>query len=614
MPAPHARQFQRAAEAAINKLQAHILALKPGGKSPLEHGWQDELVNSLEEAVAWHPKGPYAGCNVGIACGPSGFVVVDPDRHGDVDGIQNLHELVAKLDLDEDEVFDTYTVRTPSGGLHLYYKAPLGPPPVGRDLCAGVNTRSRGQLVVAAGSRTDQGEYVVEKDRPIRRLPAPFAAILAREVESADRVKKFTMDEAESYIETQALAPLRDCLGNRNIQLNNSACVVGHFVPEYWPEDEAQEMLLEAAEECGLVADDGNEQCVATIRSGLRKGMNDWTAVRPESKGKEDEPSLDWKLVSGADFILNTPEQTPAIWGTGHQVLWAEGEPLIITGPTGVGKTTIGAQLILGRIGQADSLLGFDLKPGRKVLYLACDRPKQIARALRRTFKNIDPAVLDERLVFQQGPPPRDLARNPEMLLELAQRVGADTVVVDSVKDVAVKLSDEETGQGLHRAFQLCIANDIEVVAYHHQRKKAGGSEATKPRTIDDMYGSAWIAAGAGSVVLIWGAAGDSRVELIHLKQPAEKVGPLNLLHNHAAGTTSIAEDTGPDLWELLVEAGGCGLTVKQAIEKAANEDQPGRALTERYRRMLDGFVDQGHATKESVKGGSAIYVAKTPG
>ena len=39
------------------------------------------------------------------------------------------------------------------------------------------------------------------------------------------------------------------------------------------------------------------------------------------------------------------------MWGDGERVLWPEGEGVMITGHQGVGKTTIGQQLVLHRVG-----------------------------------------------------------------------------------------------------------------------------------------------------------------------------------------------------------------------------------------------------------------------
>jgi hypothetical protein len=53
---------------------------------------------------------------------------------------------------------------------------------------------------------------------------------------------------------------------------------------------------------------------------------------------------------------------------------------------------------------------------------------------------------LHEHLTVWQGPPPHDLAKHPSLLLELCKQASADAVIVDSLKDAAVGLSDDEVG------------------------------------------------------------------------------------------------------------------------------------------------------------------------
>lgn len=246
----------------------------------------------------------------------------------------------------------------------------------------------------------------------------------------------------------------------------------------------------------------------------------------------------DHRLVSGSS-VLDAPECVVSIWGQGHQSLWAKGEPLLVVGPDGIGKTSLAQQIVLALVGIGEpSLLGFPLSAGGgRVLYVAADRPAQAVRSLRRMVTEDDRKTLEERLAIWRGPLPFDLASEPDGLLALARRAGCDYVVPDSLKDVAADLSKEETGHGLNRAFQQCCANGVEVMALHHQRKaQAGGG---KPRQLADVYGSRWITAGCGSVVMLWGEAGDPLVELTHLKQPDEPVGPLKLVHDHVRGRTT---------------------------------------------------------------------------
>ena len=100
----------------------------------------------------------------------------------------------------------------------------------------------------------------------------------------------------------------------------------------------------------------------------------------------------------------------------------------------------------------------------------------QIRRAMRRLFGEEHRQLLDERLVVHEGPLKLDLGRVPEQLIETVQDAGAGSVFIDSLKDAAVKLTDDEVGGNLNRAVQFAVRDGIEVVGLHHQRKGQGGS------------------------------------------------------------------------------------------------------------------------------------------
>lgn len=251
------------------------------------------------------------------------------------------------------------------------------------------------------------------------------------------------------------------------------------------------------------------------------------------------------RLIDGAAFLLDQPPEPPAIWGAGTEVLWAQGESLLLVGPTGVGKTTISAQ-ILERLLQGGDLLGWPITPTEnRVLYLAMDRPAQIARAVARTLAPLDRDLLADRLTFWRGPLPHDLGTRPETLVELCQQADARTVFIDSLKDAAVKLNTDEVGGNLNRALQMCLAEGVDVLASHHHRKAERGTSRA-PTTVDELFGSSLIASGAGSVVQLWGAPGDLVVNLSHLKQPAEQIGPLKVLHDHTAGRSEVMRGFDP--------------------------------------------------------------------
>lgn len=326
------------------------------------------------------------------------------------------------------------------------------------------------------------------------------------------------------------------------------------------------------------------------------------------SAPKEPTPAY----VLGGAFILDVPDTIPAIWGAGNDVYWAEGESLIIAGPQGVGKTTLAIQLIRARLGLSPGkILGQPVQPGGRVLWLAMDRPAQARRAARRHFAEADRDVLNDRLAVWQGPPPGDVAKHTGLLTHLAEQAGADTLIIDSVKDAAIGLSDDTVGAGYNRARQTALTAGIQIVELHHQVKR--GAQGGAPNTLADLYGSVWIPAGAGSVLLLWGEAGDPIVSMRHLKQPMNEIGPLQLTHNHDTGTTTIVE--GVDLIDLVRYAHAEGLTAKEAAVRLFETSKPTEAQVEKMRRRLNKLVDAHLLTRvDGARGGapSRYYLGAT--
>jgi hypothetical protein len=157
----------------------------------------------------WWGQRPEFG--VGIACGPAGLVVIDVDAHArplpgrdrllpgigiaetvDLTGLANgfhtldvLAALRGATSPADDET--TLRVRTPSGGLHVWYRGLCGlrwqcssGSGGGRALAWQVDVRAHGGYIVAPGTVTEAGAYEVVGEV---REPAPLPAWLARELE-----------------------------------------------------------------------------------------------------------------------------------------------------------------------------------------------------------------------------------------------------------------------------------------------------------------------------------------------------------------------------------------------------------------------------------------------
>lgn len=307
--------------------------------------------------------------------------------------------------------------------------------------------------------------------------------------------------------------------------------------------------------------------------------------------GYEEDVRWSERLVDGGTFVLDAPDTPPAVWGDGNDILWAQGEALMICGPAAVGKTTIAVQLVAARCGIGKgALLGLPIQAGKgKVLYLAMDRPPQIARAMARLFGTDDRDALNDKLVVWKGPPPHDLAKRPGILANICQEVGADTVIVDSLKDAVLKLSEDESGSGYNRARQQALVAGVEVIELHHQRKASGDNK--RPDKLADVYGSTWLTAGAGSVLMLWGEAGDPVVQFTHLKQPLQELGPWQIIHDHEAGTSELHHPT--DVLSMI-RVNRDGLTARLLAIHMFNTEKPTEAQLQKARRKLQGYVDKG--------------------
>jgi hypothetical protein len=163
-----------------------VFPLPPGGRRPAP-GWQQRCTRDPAALRRWWPP----GANVGVGCRASGVVGLDLDRHGhDVDGVDQLAAVCAAH---AQPWPDTLTVRTPSGGLHLYFRVPtgvtIGSTSGGRSaLGSGIDTRGPGRhsggYLVGPESIVDSRWYVIDDTNAgastaIQPLPAWLTLLLA---------------------------------------------------------------------------------------------------------------------------------------------------------------------------------------------------------------------------------------------------------------------------------------------------------------------------------------------------------------------------------------------------------------------------------------------------
>ncbi|MFD3416748.1 bifunctional DNA primase/polymerase [Streptomyces decoyicus] len=286
--------FYSSALAAANRGWS-VFPLWPGAKQPALHGeqhcsgtgdcsdghakWEQRATdNPLQLERAWEHGAEY---NVGVATGPSGLVVVDLDMpkdnsKGDMpDGMATFQALCERAG---QPVPSTYTVRTASGGRHLYFTAPAG---VRLGNTAGklgplIDTRAWGGYVVAEGSVMPDGTYEVINSEPVTDLPPWLLDQLRPALLPAQRPVRISLHSQSrsnrylrSAVEEELQRVTSSSPGQHNTALYRASVALGQLVAGgALAAHEVTEWLALAGTSVGQ----GDREARATIASGLRAG------------------------------------------------------------------------------------------------------------------------------------------------------------------------------------------------------------------------------------------------------------------------------------------------------------------------------------------------------
>lgn len=258
----------------------HVFPCLPGRKQPaLAVNWQAIATTDPERIRAWWRRTAY---NIGIACGPSGLVVLDLDvpGHGGGPAVAGAATGTGRLtDLchqhGEPYLNDTLTVRTPSGGQHIFFRSPPDiriPNSAGR-LAPLIDVRGDGGYVVGFGSRTAQGPYAVTRSLPLAPLPM-WLSELARHptpvlAAALSRPVSNTPAYGEAALGYEADNVARAAEGTRNDTLFKAARSLGQLAAGgVLHPDDIRAALSAAGTSAGL----DRAEISRTIESGLKSG------------------------------------------------------------------------------------------------------------------------------------------------------------------------------------------------------------------------------------------------------------------------------------------------------------------------------------------------------
>lgn len=251
------------------------------------HGYKD--ASKAPEAIhRWWARWPKG--NLAVACGAvSGVLVLDVDCHeGGANGLRTLAELEAAhgaLPL-------TWRTATPSGGRHIWFRQPAGTFKNRVNFAPGLDAKTDGGSVAVPPSRKPNGPYVWEVapwDAPLADAPAWLLGLIDPppvQRPPTQPIRIGSLDRTARYVESAINGECSELAGmapntGRNLRLFQAAANLGQLVGAgLAPIGMVEDALEAAAHNCGLIREDGRHAVLASIKSGLTRGIAQPREVR----------------------------------------------------------------------------------------------------------------------------------------------------------------------------------------------------------------------------------------------------------------------------------------------------------------------------------------------
>lgn len=253
------------------------------GKTPEHEGWQSQATSDPETADSlWRdPFGEPIPFNIGVLTG-GGLTVLDVDAKKGKPGLESLDELVTFLGLDD----ETLTVRTPSGGLHLYYASEgLALRNSASKIRPALDIRGEGGFVVAPGSQIGDKVYEVVKPVAVKPIAPWFAEMcgeaLPRSENSTQPLVELdtpeAIERAVQWLTKEAPETIADS-GNGDHTAYKVACHVKDFGIS---EGECLALILEHYDGAKAHPPQGQEVWEVKVSNAYRHGLNPPGVLHP---------------------------------------------------------------------------------------------------------------------------------------------------------------------------------------------------------------------------------------------------------------------------------------------------------------------------------------------
>ena len=473
-----------------------VFPLIPGDKKPAVSRFPVVATTDEAQIRQWWTDRP--DCNVGVST--SGFVVVDIDTKKGPHALTNFQTMQG--------TFDTFVVRTATGGYHCYYEGPNSS--LDTDIVPGVDIRSSGGFVVGPGSVTSSthegcvdGEYVIVNAAPMARVPLAFE--LALKPPRADRVRNDNLPRDEPYniqnavVWLQTAEPAVSGQGGNSLTFRVCAKLVRDFA--LTPETAYQLLVTHYNERC--ISPWGTGDLWKLVQNADAYGSSDLGVSSPDKHFGTVNIIEPPKLESGpvykptGVFMGNAvaPKEQPARpWRV--EKLFMSGEFSLLGGMGAAGKSmfelTAAAHFALGK-DYGTFKLRVPGVPLRSIIYNGED---DIMEASRRLYAvclahNFDYHVVTQNLALMDN-------RQGELILaaqnhgvpivnfeavkfvtELAQDTNADLIFFDPT----INLHNLVEVDNVHMRFLAGVVSNIArqtntaVMLAHHTSKNSAAKE-----------------------------------------------------------------------------------------------------------------------------------------
>ena len=401
-------------------------------KLPAIKKWETAATTDPTQITDWFDNLFMDGCNFGFCPGRVGIVVIDTDRDKTIDGKltdgeRSLWDFVMS---NAGNLEDTFTVRTPSGGLHRYYAAESLRSK--NAFLPAVDVKSCGGYVVIPGSVSAKGGYTIEKDVPVANLPTWFKALYGRRKTAKEKTQlsynaKITPDTPDKVEHAIGIIEAWDivCEGERNtnlFQMMRELCKAGI----------SKAKALELYTEYGI-DHIGLDPDTAEVTNTLNSAYGDMSDLGEESvEGHQlaitlfddlgDDPDAKEKEAGafGVDWTeLEAREVPERRWFIENWLSADEGYTVLYSGRGGTGKSATIIDLMRS-LATGEAWCGMEVKRGAKSMYIGCeDSEEELTRRVQRRM-NLH-------------------GRVPKGVIRLVSRLGMDNVLCSVGRDGKLK-------------------------------------------------------------------------------------------------------------------------------------------------------------------------------